>query len=465
MIERETSVPVEVPRAARGFKKIAGLSLALFAVVIICVFVATSKPPGPLAQLKLADGRILQIEAVTYGTHHHVGRRSIFVDWFGPWLPRKFWRWLQPKSPESTIELERPALVVWVTAINPETGTNVDCQAIRTEFVDQYGDLFGADTSSWSGGQTFWRVGHVFYSYPRDEAQLTFRVTPWKKNKNTPVTARLTNPRVARPENWKSEPAPQTKAIGPLEITLAQLTARTNDQKYWQTPSKYFEPVFELRRNGQPATGWSDPEWLAEDPTGNRSRFLGVHQPALRFSVTVYPTETNTDVALPVATLPRVNLITLTNQVMWNSKSSVGTNEIVALGVCPPGTYTFSDGNFDPSGPKMGAVRGGAPSGWTGTSQRVTPMKIKFWHGHYTPRPTLYVRAAQLREPDRLGLRLRDDAGRIWIAKPETQGNPDGVHAFLLELPPDVTQIVPELVLLRPVEANFLVETKSAIAP
>ena len=228
---------------------------------------------------------------------------------------------------------------------------------------------------------------------------------------------------------------------------------------------KYFEPTFELRQNGQPATGWREPEWTAEDPTGNRGQHLGLHQPVLRFSVSIYPTETNAEMAALVGTLPRVNLDTLTNQVFWTSKFPVGTNEIVALGVCPPGAYTFSDGNFDPGGPKMGAVRGGAPSGWTGQSQRVTPMKIKFWHGHYTPSPTLYIRAAQLKEADRLGLRLRDDAGRIWIAKPETQGNPDGVHAFLLELPPDVTQIVPELVLLRPVEANFLVETKSAIAP
>jgi hypothetical protein len=146
------------------------------------------EPRRPLTQLKLADGRILQIEGVTYGTTHRMGHRSILVDRFGPWLPRQLRDRLSPKLPQNTIQLERAGLVVWVNAMDPVTGTNVDCQGIRPEFVDRHGDLFGAETSSWFGGQTFWRVGHVFYSYPRSEEQLTFRVTPWRKNNHAPVT-------------------------------------------------------------------------------------------------------------------------------------------------------------------------------------------------------------------------------------------------------------------------------------
>ena len=449
----------------RRMKRIFWLIGILLALVLISGFMlgySIFKPRRPLPQLKLADGRILQIEGVTYGTKHRVGTRSIFVDRFGQWMPPKLRGWLEPKVPENTINLERPALVVWVNAINPATGTNVDCQGIRMEFVDHHGDLFGQETSSWFGGQTFWRVGHVFYSYPRSEAQLTLRVTPWKKNKDTPVTTQFQNPHIVQPANWSGEPLPQTKTPGPIEITLCELQMRTNETKYWQTASVYFEPVWQLRQDGRVAQDWSDPEWTAEDPTGNRGQYLGLHQPALRFSVRVYPLATNTNSLATVAALPRVDLNTLTNQTLWNSKLSIGANDVVALGVCPAGAYTFTGGDFDPTGPRMSAVGGGAPSGWTGQSKRLTPMKVQMWHKHYTPKPTIYIRASQLQKPDRLTLRARDDSGRVWAAKSEPQGHPDGVHAFLLELPSDVTNIVPELVLLKPAQAEFLVKTASA---
>lgn len=460
--------PAEIaPSKRRGAWKT--FWLACFAILLAIAGFLVIRPlfehRGPLAQLNLGDGRILQIEGVTFGTNHHIGTRSIFVDRFGQWMPQKLRRYLDPKVPENTINSERPALVVWVNAINAETGTNVDCQGIRTEFVDKHGDLFGADTSSWSGSPTFWRVGHIFYSYPRAEERLTFRVTPWKKNKNTPMDAQFANPHVVQAAKWSGEPLPQAKTLGPLEITLVELKAKTNETKYWQTASTYFEPAWQLRQGGLTAQGWGDPEWSAEDPTGNRGQHLGRHQPTLRFSVSVYPQATNANLLVTVTALPRVDLNILTNQTLWNSKLSIGTNEVVALGVCPAGAYTFTGGDFDPTGPRMGAVRGGAPSGWTGQTKRLTPMKVQTWHGHYTPKPTIYLHADQLKGPDRLALRVKDDSGRVWAAKPEPQGHPDGVYAFLLELPTEVTNIVPELVLLRPVEAEFLVNTGSAATP
>ncbi len=106
-------------------------------IIGLAVALARSAPQRPLARLKLADGRILQIEAVTYGTTHRIGHDSFIAEHFGPWLPSSLRRKFEPKSPKSTIELERPGLVVWVNAINAATGTNVDCQGISTEFVDQ----------------------------------------------------------------------------------------------------------------------------------------------------------------------------------------------------------------------------------------------------------------------------------------------------------------------------------------
>jgi hypothetical protein len=107
----------------------------------------------------------------------------------------------------------------------------------------------------------------------------------------------------------------------------------------------------------------------------------------------------------------------------------------------------------------MGAVRGGAKSGWTGESWRATPLQIKHKDAHYTPDPTIYIRAPDLKEPERLAVRLKDNEGKYWEAAVETQGSPEGIHPFMLRVPTNVTTVVPEIVLLKPIQADFLVST------
>jgi hypothetical protein len=42
------------------------------------------------------------------------------------------------------------------------------------------------------------------------------------------------------------------------------------------------------------------------------------------------------------------------------------------------------------------------------------------------------------------------------VAKLDTQGTPDGVHAFIIDLPAETKSVTPEVVLLKPVEAEFM---------
>ena len=99
-------------------------------------------------------------------------------------------------------------------------------------------------------------------------------------------------------------------------------------------------------------------------------------------------------------------------------------------------------------------------------------------HSHYTPDPVIYLRvkpsapdANQFnKESDSLGdgngrlaIRLRDDSGSYWLAEPE---NPtDGIQPFLVKLPAGITNIMPELVLLKPIQAEFLINTKNLVVP
>lgn len=444
---------------------------------IVILGLARLGSSAPRTELVLGDGRILQIEGVTYGTDHRMGRASK-LERFRPWLPSGIARMCGADVTENVITTAPRALVIWVNAISASGRTNVDCQRIRVQIVDKNGEVFGETTRSWFGSGRFWRVGHVFDCYPRDEHQLNLQVTTWSQGLTS--SAQFTNPQVVFPVKLTGSPLPQSRAVGDIEIRMEHLNVRTNGQGtkgYYETASRYFEPVLEVWQKGRLASGWEEPEWNAEDSLGNRGQFLGTHQPALKFYVSVHPSATNRDAAQLIAILPQVNVATMgTNALWWNRTNSVGSNTLVALGVFPPGTHTFSEGVFESSSLLVSGPSGGAPSGWTSSTRRLTPMKEKRTFSHYTSVPVIYVRVSGCIADDsafafdhpantkaaagRLAVRFSDGHGGNWVAETDMVG--DGIQPFMLKVPPGVTNVVPELEWLKPARAEFLVETGKA---
>jgi hypothetical protein len=466
-------------RTGRRWRRAFVWLLALIALVgVSLALLVYSLQPKTLARLPLGDGRILQIEGVTYGLKHRTGSDSIFKR-VAPWLPSGLHRYLGLEQRANDITLDRPGLVIWVNAVSEKYGTNIDCQGIRVEMEDQHGDLLGESTRSWFGGQTFWRVGHVFYCYPRDESKLMVHVTPWQKGQK--ATARISNPQPSQLASWTGKGLPQSEKVGPFEVRLSNLTTRTNGEgkkAYYETATRYFKPVFEVLENGQPAGGWSKPEWSAESPNGNRGQFLGIHQPVLRFISVTYPEVTNVRAAQLIVSLPPINVATMTTNQWWNSTNSYASNSVIVLGMFQRGTHNFSQGIYESSSATVNGPRGGAPSGWTGQSRQINPLQMKYTDSHYTPVPTIYIQVKSpqadprlvhsevdlsAEELGRLAIRLRDEHGLYWLAKSE--GSVQGIQPFLVQLPPEVTNVVAELILLKPIKAEFLVDTKSGIGP
>jgi hypothetical protein len=205
-------------------------------------------------------------------------------------------------------------------------------------------------------------------------------------------------------------------------------------------------------------------EWLAEDPIGNKGQHLGVHQPVIKYSATFYPSPTNKEAALPVDTLPQTSVTHLQSIAWWSKKSQFENVSIEALGMFPAGSYVFSEGQFLTNSPvTMGPVSGGAPYGWTSEDKPITPIKVQSFYGHYSiTNPIIYLRALKMDPKNQLAVRLRDEQGRYWLTKSEGEGWSEGIYPFIVQLPPDVTNVVPEIVVLKPVEAEFMVNVPEA---
>ena len=413
--------------------------------------------PDVLAEADLKDGRILRIEALTYGKEHQIGDESALFTRLRPWLPGSLRDFLSPRVPRSAISREAPGLVVWVHAIDPVSGTNVDCQGVRMEFVSDQGDLFGAEDLYWSGFNKFWRVGHAFDAFPRDEKSLKLRLTSWKSEES--VELELINPWHTRGKDWTGEPLPARETVEDYEIVLAGLKAISTEEKYYETPSAYLAPELELWHHGERATnGWTE-EWEAEDPFGNRGQKLGLHQPVLKYSITYHPSATNLEAAVVLTNTPYFP-VNLQSNIWWNIPALADICSLVILGVFPPGMHIFSEGEYLTNPPvSLAPVQGGAPSGWVSTTRQATPLRREVYGGHYTDVPTLYVQVLGGPLTERIGMRLRDESGGTWLAQPEEQSSPVEILAFLLHVPEGVQFLSAELVLLPAVEAEFLVAT------
>jgi hypothetical protein len=436
----------------------------VFALVVVLVGLGamgvwqSPKERRPLAEKDLGDGRIFQIEAVSFGTSHQAGVGAPFVERFGSWMPAQLREYLQPKVPKSSISRSKPVLVVWVTALSATYRTNVDCQGVRVELRDAEGNVYSDNQPNWFGYKNFWRVGHVFEVFPRHEPELKVTVATWRGSSS--VTFTVPNPGMTQPKDWKAEPPPLRKREGEYEVVLQGVTMKTNRGEYWKAASAYWEPAFELWKAGKEVEeGW-DLEWAAEDAWGNRGKELGLTKPVLKFFATYYPSGTNNEATVLVANTPAAPIGSGSNQ-WWNVKAQVETNKVEILGLFPAGVYTFSDGEYLTNPPtKFGPTQGGAPSGWVSSSRR-TPLRVEEYHGHYSDVPVIYVRVSDPKSSQRIALRVRDvETRKIYLAKPEPEGSAARIAPFLVKVPKEVQSVSAELVLLRPVSAEFLVETK-----
>src|SRR3954471_10702771 len=93
-------------RTKRSWRIVLPLGAAIAAILIGIAICRQTQKPQVLAQVDLADGRIIQVEAVTYGWKHKIGNESLLLKSFGPWLPQSVRELLEPKVLQSKWDLE-----------------------------------------------------------------------------------------------------------------------------------------------------------------------------------------------------------------------------------------------------------------------------------------------------------------------------------------------------------------------
>ena len=181
----------------------------------------------------------------------------------------------------------------------------------------------------------------------------------------------------------------------------------------------------------------------------------------LRFFAKAYPNATNTQAAVVLARSPPATLDNLHSNQVWNLEVPYSAHKIKVLGLFPPGDYLFSEDKPMPTPVAAARKFRAGEHGWETSGSRSSFFAPMQYHRrHHTLSPTLYIRGFESTGADQLAVRIRDDQGRVWNTRLEP-GFSAGICACLLELPPEVKSIIAEVVMLTPVQAEFLVDTSA----
>jgi hypothetical protein len=436
-------------------KRVLLMAMIVAGAGIVLTLLVKLLAPGTAEQrqVRLSDGRLFRIEAVTFGTNHVVGWGDGWLVPLRKILPSAAVQFLTPTRGQSRQATDYPTLVVWVHA-RDASGKYVDCQGVRASFVDDLGDVYPANSYAHGAfSKGFNRQAYLFHVFPRGSAQLKLQLSPWRSEKTSTLV--IANPCKRTPVAvWTPETLPATRRVEEVEFRLASLAVQTNggSQREWEPLSLHWQPVFSLSAGGEPATNWTTPEWEGEDATGNRGQTLGLHEPMLKFIATTYPKpEAVTDEARRWR-LPVVNLPTAPQGFQWHTNRVLRDASVTVIGLFPPGAYTFSQGQLtNPPSPMWG-------NGWVGLSQQVAPGRWRKWDTFGTTNYTAFLRWPVGKAEQRLAVGLRDRQGRVsWTQCRRSEGA-GGVFALVFDTPLEAAQEVGlEVVLLEPLHAEFVV--------
>lgn len=295
---------------------------------------------GRHPQVVLADGSVLRVEGLTWGTN------QVFYLEPGSWtrLKRRLptaWQsgiW-EPQEPMALTG--DPGAHLWVSRIDPVTGAYLPDLDPEFAHLDRAGTVFAS-----FGGGSSGLIPRRASAAPRFSALdwrsdgLRFRVSQGGG------TGSFTLPNPRRGERfpeWTPLPLPQTRQYGEFKVTMTGLR--------WLSPG--WQPEIRVSASdGQDATPWFDLQPMFVDPTGNRYwPQLPVGEPVWGVEVEAYPSARfpypDADVIpLGSARFPDAG------QHQFFPMSAAGTNaSLHSAWITGPGKFTFRDGQMVQASP------------------------------------------------------------------------------------------------------------------
>lgn len=422
-------------------------------------------------EFALPDGKVLRIEAVTWGRNH---RLDYEYTPSGSW---SFWdRRRTPIAHGTGVD----QLMVWMTCHDGRTGRSLDfdwwsgslaVDANGEELPDRepYLRQFGARGSSSGGGSRpfradrssydTWIVSSSFPAFRTNGGRFELRV----KNLAGEVVATvpLTHPSPPVIQTWTPEELPSTKSNGEVSVTLQRLNAHSSKSitNGVETTWWYYSPQGTVSVNSQPVPDWHINLLEIFDPLGNQQNYghaLSRREPAWKVRVGAFRGQSSKFPASETWLLPDLLLPAKDTAPPQSEKQTLGSVNVTLIALAGPGktSYALSTpslaryGNFSSS--SGGSVFG---SSTKIESKRIGSTATSTVEANW---PHLTLATDGLTQLHRLYVLAKDDQGR---EVPTQQSyHYAELQSFFFKTEPDAKSLTLSIIVHKGHEFEFFVK-------
>lgn len=422
-------------------------------------------------EFALPDGKVLRIEAVTWGRNHRLDYE---------YTPPGSWAFWDRRRTPITHGAGVDQLMVWMTCHDGRTGRALDFDWWSgSSAVDANGDelpdrvpflqQFGARGSSSGGGSRpfradrssydTWIVSSSFPAFRTNGGRFELRV----KNLAGEVVATvpLTHPSPPAIQTWTPEELPATKSSGDVSVTLQRLNAHSSKSitNGVETTWWYYSPQGTVSVNSQPAPDWHVNLLEIFDPLGNQQNYghaLSRREPvwkvrvgAFRGQSSKFPASetwclTNLEVPQKNAAVPRSEAQTIDGV----------TVTLVALAGSGKTSYSIAT----PSLPRSGNFSSRSGGSAFGSSTKIESNRIGSTATSIVEAnwPHLTLELAGNSPLHRVYLLAKDDQSRD--VPTQFSNNYGALHSYFFKTEPDAKSLTLSIIVHKGREFEFFIK-------
>lgn len=305
--------------------------LLLFMGAVIWVFSRST----PVPQIILANGTVLRVEALTFGTNHVFTTESEWKRKLRARLPQMLRGMLGPEGYRNEFNQSDEELVIWISQYNPVKDAYLMPTFDACEIIAENGQRFHVWSSS-SGDDHGFKEKH-FYTrqFPRRQKSFRLRFT----DNGQPVELEVANPHVWTGTEWTARALPQTQTVSQVDFVLEKVEIQlSSDGDSWTTKT------FAVYAGDEDRTEWYQAQTTYLDVTGNSDHnTLSIQEPVWKLRTKFHRTakaqfETNEIIPLMESALPasgEYQIIPITEEL-----KATGVKFIALTG---PGRFRFEN--------------------------------------------------------------------------------------------------------------------------
>jgi hypothetical protein len=313
--------------------------LVLIIVIVICAFYWIRQHDNRWQKVSrlLPDGTLVVVENVTFGTNHQLATWPSWEARLFDLLPDRLEAALNLQNTRGcSVSGDENIAVIWLTK-RDSTGKYSSLDMDHAEIVDQHGCHYECEGWSVCGNSALMYTALHFRAAPRRTGRYTLKV--FGSNNKLATEFVLANPNSVSFPEWKPTPLPASYRTNGFTITLKSLDAfGTIDGSFSSAPS------WEVLSNGIPAPQWIHPSVEYEDATGNRSYSLCRYESAWKLHARFYRNEESSYSAEEIWSVHKLEMPVPGQYIPVNRRGTLPNGSLEIVGIVGPGSYTFSNG-------------------------------------------------------------------------------------------------------------------------